>query len=115
MYLWSEISVGAFLGGFCLSSFIGLYLSVKYGGLNRQGMWYQARVTSYVIWFLSGVGYVWLYHLMPESFSYSSTMLFLIAPCIALAPGLAALVIMLCVGDVVLFIFGEDTKNSKSF
>ena len=107
--------MGACLGVFCLSSFVGLYLSVKYCDINRQGMWHLARYSSYFIWLLSGSGYVWLYHLMPESFSYSSTMLLVIAPCIALAPGLAALVIMLCVGDVVLFILGEDTKNSKSF
>ena len=115
-WIWGSVRAFFCVGAFIFSALLSLYLWKRYGVLDRKMLWRAARISGYWVWGMSIFGYVALYHTMPQSFSFSSKALWLIAPCIALAPAVAALIIMLCAGDIILFIFEEEKDSSpKSF
>ena len=112
-FFWDSISIFFCALTFALIALCSWYICAKYHHLTRRYTWYVSRIVGGWVWLLSIFGYIVLFYTMPDAFTFSSKKLYFIAPIIACAPGFAALIMMLCTGDIVLFALGIEEKSGE--
>ena len=75
---------------------------------RRTDVWFVSRWTFALIWFVSLIGYIVYFFAYPDSFSFSSSQLWFIAPCISFAPAFLSVVLTMCAGDTALLILEKE-------
>ena len=111
-WIWESISVVFPLILLFLVTLSAFYFGAQKDWPQRSDVLALVPRLAVSMWFFSTLAYIVAFYLMPDQFSFSSSMLPLLAPTVSLAPGFATLILTLCAGDASLFMLERDTSAS---
>lgn len=99
------LSVSIFVGAFVCFCVLGGRL---HNWPRRKDVWFVSRWMFVFSWFASLIAYCSYFFIYPQSFSFSSSQLWFIAPCISFAPAIVSVILTMCAGDAALMMLGHE-------
>ena len=104
-------ALSIFLSAFCffmvLAKISRIHVELSRAAVLRIGVGAGGSV-----WLIAAILYGLAYMQWTEYFDFSLKTLFLIAPIIAMAPGVAVLILTFCAGDTALMLFGSPEEKA---